>query len=210
MSEKGIDVSHWNGEIDWSKVAKDRVRFAFAKATEGETSQDTKFGQNFQSMKDNNVQAGAYHVFRMTSTPEGQLNNIVNELKKANFEPGTNKLAVSATTGICEGRTTKCDDPTKHTNTQRAEKLHSLLTQLNEKGYSPIVYASPKTWNDYYTQEEHNFSHYPLWVADWRGRSEPELPKDWKDAGKNYTYWNYTSQGEVDGTEGQVPLDQTF
>ncbi|BDG78152.1 glycoside hydrolase family 25 protein [Wolbachia pipientis] len=82
MSEKGIDVSHWNGEIDWLKVAKDEVRFAFAKATEGETFQDTKFGQNFQSMKDNNVQAGAYHVFRMTSTPEGQLNNIVTNLKK--------------------------------------------------------------------------------------------------------------------------------
>lgn len=43
MSEKGIDVSHSNGEIDWSKVAKDRVEFAFAKATERETFQDSNF-----------------------------------------------------------------------------------------------------------------------------------------------------------------------
>ncbi|MFP3022872.1 MAG: glycoside hydrolase family 25 protein [Wolbachia sp.] len=186
------------------------MKFAFAKATEGGTYQDPKFEENFKGIKENNVQAGAYHVFRMTSTPDEQITNITNTLTKASFDSNKDKLAISATTGICEGeRTRKCDNPTNHTNTERAENLHSLLTKLDKNGYSPIVHASPKTWNSYYTQKDHDFSKYPLWVADWRDRSEPELPKDWKDAGKDYTYWNYTSQGRVDGIEGQVPLDQT-
>ncbi|WP_039950325.1 GH25 family lysozyme, partial [Wolbachia pipientis] len=39
MSKKGIDVSHWDVDIDWSEVANDGIQFAFAKATEGETFQ---------------------------------------------------------------------------------------------------------------------------------------------------------------------------
>lgn len=208
MSEKGVDVSHWDGEINWSKVATDGVEFAFAKATEGETFQDSKFEQNFQNMKENNISAGGYHTFRMTSTPEGQLNNIVNTLKKANFEPGENKLAVSATTGICsKGQTEKCDDPTKHTNMERAENLHSLLTELDKNGYSPIVHASPKTWNSYYTQKDHDFSKYPLWLANWA--KKPMIPTDWKEAGKSYDYWNYSCKGRVEGIDGNVCLDKT-
>lgn len=210
MSKKGIDVSHWDADIDWSEVANDGIQFAFAKATEGETFQDSKFEQNFKSMKENNISANAYHVFRMTSTPESQLNNIVNTLRKADFNPVENKLAVSATGSICEGgRTTKCDDPTKHTNTERAENLHSLLTQLDKKGYNPIVYASPKTWDDCYTQEGYNFSNHPLWVAHWTEKEAPLIPKDWKDAGKSYDYWNYSSQGKVKGIDGDVCLDKT-
>jgi hypothetical protein len=120
-------------------------------------------------MKENNVQAVAYHVFRMTSTPDEQITNITNTLTKASFDSNKDKLAISATTGICEGeRTRKCDNPTNHTNTERAANLHSLLTKLDKNGYSPIVYASPKTWNSYYTQKDHDFSkfHYGLLIGE--------------------------------------------
>lgn len=60
---------------------------------------------------------------------------------------------------------------------ERAENLHSLFTQLDENGYSPIIHASPKTWNSYYTQKDHDFSEYTLWIADWKDRSTPDCLK---------------------------------
>ena len=208
---KGIDLSRWNGDINWPQVAQDgKIKFAFTKATEGETFQDPKFEENFRGMRDNDINAGAYHVFRMTSTPNGQFGNITNTLEKANFSPSIDKLAVSATTGICsQEQTEKCDDPTKHTNQQRAENLHDLLTKLDGAGYRPIIYASPATWDQYYTQENYNFSDRPLWVADWTEAQEPKIPQDWKNAEKSYDYWNYTNKGRIAGIEGEVCLDRT-
>ncbi|WP_246168619.1 GH25 family lysozyme [Wolbachia endosymbiont of Ctenocephalides felis wCfeT] len=134
----------------------------------------------------------------------------MNTLKKANFNPNSDRLAVSSTTGICsKPDQEKCDKPTEHSNQERAEKLAFLLSELKETGYDPIVYASPKTWNDYYVTGEHNFSSYPLWVAHWTNSDKPMIPKDWKDAGKSYDYWNNTCDGTVDGISGKVCLDRT-
>jgi lysozyme len=85
---KGIDVSHWNNRIHWPQVPHDdqEITFAMAKATEGETFQDFRFIENFDEMKENNIHSGAYHVFRMTSTPDGQVKNITKILEKAKFD----------------------------------------------------------------------------------------------------------------------------
>ncbi|OEY86476.1 glycoside hydrolase [Wolbachia pipientis] len=205
---KGIDVSHWNGNINWGKVAAKDVDFAFAKSTEGQAVRDNTFQENFKGMKDNDIKAGAYHVFRMTSSPEDQADNINHVLSQANFDKQNDKLAISATTGICaKPGDTKCDDPSQHTNQERANNLYELLTKLEGDGYHPMIYASPKTWNDYfYTQHGHDFSEYPLWVAHW-GVPTPTIPHDWANAGKNYTVWNYTDNGVVDGIEGKVCED---
>jgi lysozyme len=59
----GIDVSKWQGEIDWSKVANSGVRFAYIKATEGTGYTDPCFAVNWQSAKSAGVLRGAYHFF---------------------------------------------------------------------------------------------------------------------------------------------------
>ncbi|WP_253299924.1 glycoside hydrolase family 25 protein [Wolbachia endosymbiont of Chironomus riparius] len=208
--KKGIDVSHHNAEIDWTQVCKSDIDFAFAKSTEGATFQDSKFLKNFQGMKENEIDSGAFHVFRMTSTPEDQAENIKKTLSGANFDYKTDKLAVSASTGICSGgQKAKCDDPTKHTNDERAENLQSLFTILKQEGFEPIIYTSPSIWDKYYTQEKYNFSNYHLWDAYWTNDKEPKIPNDWKLAGKSYEYWNYSNNGNVDGVSGNISLDKT-
>lgn len=58
---QGIDVSHYNGNIDWQQVAAAGKTFAFIKATEGTKYQDNQFLINVQGARDANILVGAYH-----------------------------------------------------------------------------------------------------------------------------------------------------
>ena len=60
---KGIDVSHWRGEIDWAKVAQSGVKFAFCKSSGGVSYADPTYKRNIQGCKDNGIIYGAYHYF---------------------------------------------------------------------------------------------------------------------------------------------------
>src|SRR5262249_5104026 len=61
---EGVDVSHWDGAIDWSKVAGSGRAFAIAKATEGTSFLDPQFHTNWTGMKSAGLVRGAYHFFR--------------------------------------------------------------------------------------------------------------------------------------------------
>ncbi len=65
---QGIDVSHYNGNIDWQQVACAGKTFAFIKATEGTAYQDNQFLANVQGARDANILVGAYHFLNATTT----------------------------------------------------------------------------------------------------------------------------------------------
>ena len=62
MPVQGIDVSNWQGDIDWNKVRAAGTQFAFIKATEGGDYLDPKFAQNWQAAKSVGIPRGAYHM----------------------------------------------------------------------------------------------------------------------------------------------------
>jgi len=63
MTTKGIDVSHFQGEIDWSTVKAAGIDFAFIKATDGVAEIDPRFVENWQGAGQANIARGAYHFF---------------------------------------------------------------------------------------------------------------------------------------------------
>jgi lysozyme len=67
---KGIDVSHWQGDIDWKKVKDDGVEFAFIKATEGTSFIDDKFLANINGANAVGIKTGAYHFARFGCVEE--------------------------------------------------------------------------------------------------------------------------------------------
>ena len=67
---RGIDVSHHNGEIDWSRVKQSGIQFAYIKATEGSDWEDIRFPNNWTESKKNKIYRGAYHFFSTTSSGE--------------------------------------------------------------------------------------------------------------------------------------------
>ena len=62
----GIDVSRYQGEVDWEKVLAQDIDFIFMKATEGETIVDVQFQTNWQKLSELKARKGAYHFFRPT------------------------------------------------------------------------------------------------------------------------------------------------
>jgi len=66
--EKGIDVSKWQGNIEWNEVIKDGVKHAFIKMTEGGTDTDPQFVINWNAAKKVGIKVGAYHYFRDASS----------------------------------------------------------------------------------------------------------------------------------------------
>ena len=77
---RGIDVSHHQKEIDWRKVARDDVAFAFIKATEGGDHRDTRFARNWREAQAAGVKVGAYHFFTFCRSGLDQARNFLGAL----------------------------------------------------------------------------------------------------------------------------------
>lgn len=71
----GVDVSHYQGDIDWSLLGRSGVRFAYIKATEGSSLQDDHFQRNWAGANQAGVARGAYHFFTLCSKAEDQAQN---------------------------------------------------------------------------------------------------------------------------------------
>ncbi len=77
----GVDVSHYQGEIDWEALRAQGVRFAFIKATEGSSHVDERFAQNADGASAAGVPAGAYHFFSFESPGQTQAENLLSALR---------------------------------------------------------------------------------------------------------------------------------
>ena len=80
----GIDVSHYQAAVDWPTVQSAGVTFGFAKASEGESSSDLHFVDNWSGMKAAGILRGAYHFFHPARDPQAQANCFLQQLAKAN------------------------------------------------------------------------------------------------------------------------------
>jgi lysozyme len=85
MPVLGIDVSHFNGAVDWSAVAQSEVKFAYAKATEGATIVDPQFTTNWLGIARVGLLRGAYHFARPADDPEVQAVHFTSQIAT----PGT-------------------------------------------------------------------------------------------------------------------------
>ena len=75
---QGIDVSNYQGFVDWAAVRASGKRYAFCKATEGRTFTDAKFLSNYAAMRQNGILRGAYHYGRPGSDPVMQADFFLN------------------------------------------------------------------------------------------------------------------------------------
>jgi len=74
---KGVDVSHYQGEIDWKALSKSGVHFAYIKATEGANMRDRRFADNWRLSREAGVRRGAYHFFSLCKSGAEQAANFI-------------------------------------------------------------------------------------------------------------------------------------
>uniref|UniRef100_A0A1B6LTI2 Lysozyme n=1 Tax=Graphocephala atropunctata TaxID=36148 RepID=A0A1B6LTI2_9HEMI len=192
----GIDVSHYNGDINWQRVKAAGIQFAMAKATEGNHFEDSKFVVNFNGMKSNGIKAGAYHYLRGGPTATSQVAKIRAVLQKVNFDPIRDVLAIDVEKGGNE----------KATADAMAETLNGVLDGLKSTYKNIYIYTGPYYWENEVSWRKFNFSQYNLWIAHYTPQSSPKIPTTWKN--KGYTWWQFTDKGKVDGIKGNVDLNR--
>lgn len=197
-TEFGIDISHHNGVINYTKVAENGIKFIFIKATEGSTFVDPKFVTNYLGFKNTGVELGAYHFFRPgTSSPRTQAENLKNTLAKVNYFTDLKKPRIALDLEVNDNI-----DPVQLT-TNLAYFMRNASSLLEIRQEDIIIYTGKYFWEANISQN-YDFTNHTLWVAHWTNNSVPNLPTGFK----NWTYWQYSSRGHVDGIRGFVDLNR--
>lgn len=183
---RGIDVSHHQGEIDWSAVARDGVAFAFIKSSEGQDFSDPRFAFNWAESRNAGVPRGAYHFFTFCSPGLEQARHFL-----AVVPPEAGALT-PATDVEFAGNCTSFED----LEDVRRE-LQVFLREVERAwGRKPILYL---TLRSKLQIADSRFDGYPVWFRNifW------SLPND---ASAVWDVWQYADDGRVAGIEG--PVDQ--
>jgi GH25 family lysozyme M1 (1,4-beta-N-acetylmuramidase) len=192
----GIDVSHYQGAIDWAQVSASGVRFAIAKATEGRTYVDPMYAANRAAATANGIVFGAYHFARPDRSAGDAVAEADHFVEAADPLPHdlVPVLDVERTGDLRPGRLTRW--------------ILAWLDRVTERiGVRPMIYTSPHGWavrtGDTTAVAEAGYT--VLWVAHW-GVTAPVVPAfDW--GGNGWTLWQYASDGSVPGVGGHVDVD---
>ena len=183
----GMDVSHWDGSVDWPDVKQSGIRFVFVKASEGTTYIDPEFSNNWSGAKQAGIPRGAYHFYSPTADPVAQANHF---LKTVGHEKGDLLPVLDIETS---GSVSK---------TQLSTDIRTWLeTVADSIGRKPIIYTDNGFWEAHI---EGDFSEYPLWIAEWENTESPStLPSGWKE----WAFWQYSASGQIDGINSKVDLN---
>lgn len=186
---QGIDVSHYDGQINWRAVAGDPglPQFAYLKATEGVTMVDSQYRANCVGADASGLLRGAYHFFAPGSPVADQV---------ANF---------CSTVGNIKGQLPPMLDVEVGGLTQPAyvAAVTQWLQQTADKlGCMPGIYTTASFWNSNLGSFA-PFLAYPLWIAEYTSRPSPNVPP-----GSSYTFWQYSSTGAVSGIAGSVDMNR--
>jgi len=181
----GIDVSHYQGTVNWAAVRQAGVQFAFAKATDGLTWVDPELAANWPAMKSAGLLRGAYHFFEPADDAASQ----------AEFFLSTVQLAAGDLPPALDVETFAGSSSTFWAGVETW-----LATVASATGVEPFLYVAPDFANDH--QAPASLAAYPLWIADY-GVAQPTLPIGWSD----WLIWQHSQSGTVSGVTGSVDLD---
>lgn len=181
----GIDVSKYQGTINWKKVAADDVTFAMCRATYG-TDIDPTFVTNAKGAYDNGLHVGAYHYARFNSsaTVKKEAEAFIKQLKKVTI---TYPVALDIEA-----------NPSKLSKVKLTNLCIEFMEILKENGYKVVVYS----YQNFFTGSLslNGLKNYNKWVANYL--EEP--------TSIDRVMWQYSSKGRVSGISGDVDLNVAY
>ncbi len=186
-SVHGVDVSAYQGSVDWNTLYEQGVSFAFVKATEGSSHVDVEFENNWNNLYYTPIMHSAYHFMSFETSGEDQANNYIN------------------TVPLRENTLPPVVDVEYYgdfiTNPPTVEEVHKILTPLLEKleahyGVEPILYTNRHVYEVYL---EGNYDN-KVWIASPDTTAAVTDEKPWE-------FLQYTFFGKLDGYDGIEDID---
>ena len=180
----GVDISHYQANVDMNKLKEQNIKFVYIKATEGNTHKDKKFDKNWESAKKADLLSGAYHFFSYDSDGKSQAENFV----KVVGSDIKGRLLPAVDVEYYGNK--EQNPPNKE---QVVKELKIFLEVLEKKyGVKPLIYTRSDIYDKYLQGE---FDEYKKWI------SSLYTPLSWnyKD---DWYIWQYLNRGELIGYNG--------
>lgn len=216
----GIDVSHYQGDIDWNVVARQKIFFVYIKATQGDQYFDGYFLRNWVGAAKTGdsgsmIHRGAYHFMTASDSPEKQAQNFlstVGPLGSQDLPPCVDvEWDFTKENGNLDrdrkGR--PADAWANLSSDEIVRRISSWLKSVEAAtGKKPIIYTNAEWWSERIGSNK-SLASYPLWVADYAskslGRESPTVPPAF-----SWSFWQLTDQGILRLGGIQKPVDATI
>lgn len=180
---RGVDVSSYQGEIDWPVLAGDDLDFAYIKATEGSSYVDERFSANWDGALETDLLVGAYHFMSFESPGPSQAQHVIETV------PSGATLPVAVDVEFYDEYFQ--DPPTR-------EQVDAILVPLLEQltahyGVPPVIYTTREAYTRYISGA---YPEHPIWI-----RSVVLPPR--LDDGRDWSLWQYSHRDRRDGYGGE-------
>jgi len=181
---RGVDVSSYQGYIDWKEIESNGVDFAFIKATEGSSYRDKMFLDNIENIQSSKITAGAYHFMSFESDGFAQAENFISAVD-------SEKISLPPVIDLeLYGR--YADSPPKAVHVRKI--LDAMISRLYEVyGKMPIIYTNRRAYTLYVSGA---YKDCDIWICD--VIKKPGLPD-----GRQWRFWQYSHTGKMSGYDGE-------
>jgi lysozyme len=186
----GVDVSRWQGDIDWPKLRTQGANFAYIKATDGGDHLDPMFKTNWRKAKEAGIKRGAYHFFYWCRTGAEQADWFIRNVPK---DPD----ALPPVIDVEWNGQSRC----KKTPSPKVvlEKMQAFMDKLERHyGKRPVIYTAPDFYED---NLKGKLTGYPFWLRAVAQHPSKVYPN------RKWVFWQYSGSGLSQGVNGKIDLN---
>lgn len=184
---EGIDVSHWEGDINFREVKDAGIRFVYIKSSEGDSLIDPDFERNYREARKARLKIGFYHYVTARTTEEAkrEARHFAEVIRGKKYH----------------GRPVMDFESFGNLTRERINEISlAFLQELREAtGKNVAIYSDASNAENTF---DARLSVYPLWIAQY-GVSHPDMQNHWR----RWSGWQYTDSGRVNGIHGTVDRD---
>lgn len=181
---KGVDVSAYQGDIDWKTIESQDIYFAYIKATEGQDYTDEKFETNWKNIDSTGIRKGAYMFFMFDEDGKSQADYFIKQVDndKNNLPPVID----------FELYGDYLNNPLD--KSQVLDNLNKTVQALkNNYDKEPVIYTNYLTYNTYLKSD---FKELDIWICD-LDDAKPEM-----SGSHSWKFWQYSQRGILSGYSG--------
>jgi len=191
LAVHGVDVSRWQGEIDWPKLRSQGANFAYIKATDGGDHLDPMFRKNWRAAGEAGLRRGAYHFFYWCRTAGEQADWFIRNVPKvAGALPPVIDVEWNGDSRNCRKRPSRA---------KVLEKMQVFMDKLEAHyGQRPIIYTAPDFYRD---NLKGAFPDHPFWLRSVAAHPAKVYP------GRKWVFWQYSGSGLSHGVQGRIDLN---
>jgi lysozyme len=186
----GVDVSRWQGEIDWEKLRSQGANFVYIKATDGGDHLDPMFKKNWRRAHEAGLKRGAYHFFYWCRTAGEQADWFIRNVPKV-------EGALPPVIDVEWNGESRCSQ--RISRKRVLEKMQVFMDKLERHyGQRPIIYTAPDFYRDNLRGE---FQDYPFWLRSVAAHPSKVYP------GRKWLFWQYSGSGLSHGVSEKIDLN---